>query len=205
MAAAPKTYLFDLYGVVMKIQGPAQFERVARAVGEPGKIAQLQEVYEELRPALNAGRVTELSYWRQIQARVGLLDFDFGEAMAADYAGLTEVHEDVQNFITDLKTRGNRVGILANIPHGMASKLRDVHGEWLNSLDAVLFSSEIDTAKPDPRAYEIAVEVLAAPAENITFIDDRMINVEAARDLGMNAIHYTTLEALKTELKAALS
>ncbi len=200
MAASPGTYLFDLYGVVLKVQGPEQFERVNRVIGEPGRTEQLHEVYRELRSDLNAGRISEFSYWNQIQARVGLLDFDFGEAMAADYAGVTEAHEDVKAFMTELKGQGHRVGILANISKGVARKLRDAHGEWLDSLDAVLFSCEIDTAKPDPKAYRAAIEALGVPAGNITFIDDRLINVDAAREVGMNAIHYTTLETLKEEL-----
>lgn len=200
MATSPRTYLFDLYGVIMKVEGPAQFERVNRVIGEPGKTELLHEVYRELRPDLNAGRITEISYWNQVQARVGLLDFDFGEAMAADYAGISEMDEQVKAFVDELKARGHRIGVLSNIPQGVAKKLRDVHGDWLNSLDAVLFSSEIDTAKPDPKAYELAIEALGVPASEITFIDDRQVNVEAAREAGMNAIHYSTLDALKAEL-----
>lgn len=200
MATSPRTYLFDLYGVVMKVQGPEQFERVARAIGEPGKTELLQEVYQELRSDLNAGRVSELNYWQQVQARVGLLDFDFGEAMAADYEGLTEIHEDVQAFISELKTQGHTVGILANIPTGVAGKLREVHGQWLDSFDAVLFSCDIDTAKPDPKAFQLAIETLGVPVGEITFIDDRQSNVHAAREEGMMAVHYTDLNALKAEL-----
>lgn len=205
MAASPRTYLFDLYGVTLKVEGPAQFERVNRVIGEPGKTEHFREVYTELRQDLNAGRISEISYWNQVQARVGLLDFDFGEAMAADYAGITEMDEEVRGFIDGLKDRGHRVGVLANIPRGVAARLREVHGEWFNSLDAVLFSCEIDTAKPDPKAYEVAIEALGVPAGEITFVDDRSVNVEAAREAGMNAIHFTTLDALKQELKEQLS
>lgn len=199
MAASPRTYLFDLYGVVMKVQGPEQFERVARAIGEPGKTELLREVYKELRSDLNAGRVSELDYWQQVQARVGLLDFDFGEAMAADYAGVTEIDGEVQAFITELKKQGHTVGILANIPLGVARKLREVHGPWLDSLDAVLLSCDIDAAKPDPRAFQLAIAALGVPAGQITFIDDRRINVAAAREAGMTAVQYNNLDALKAE------
>lgn len=200
MAASPKTYLFDLYGVTLKVEGPAQFERVNRVIGEPEKTELFREVYTELRQDLNAGRISEISYWNQVQARVGLLDFDFGEAMAADYAGITEADEQVKAFVDELKAQGHRIGVLANIPQGVAKKLREVHGDWLDSLDAVLFSCEIDTAKPDPRAYELAIETLGVQAPDITFIDDRQVNVEAAREAGMSAVHYSTLEALKAEL-----
>ena len=200
MAASPRTYLFDLYGVTWKVEGPAKFERVNRVIGEPEKTEHFREVYTELRQDLNAGRISEISYWNQVQARVGLLDFDFGEAMVADYAGITEMDEEVRGFIDGLKDQGHRVGVLANIPRGVAERLRDVHGQWLNSLDAVLFSCEIDTAKPDPRAYEVAIEALGVPAGEITFVDDRSVNVEAAREAGMNAIHFTTLDALKERL-----
>lgn len=204
MAALPRTYLFDLYGVIMKVEGPAQFERVNRVIGEPGNTELLHEVYRELRADLNAGRITEVSYWNQVQARVGLLDFDFGEAMAADYAGITEMDEQVKAFVDELKAQGHRIGVLSNIPHGVAKKLREVHGDWLDSLDAVLFSCEIDTAKPDPKAYEAAVSAFSVPVEDITFIDDRQVNVEAAREAGMTAIHYSTLDALNDALKAEI-
>lgn len=200
MVASSRTYLFDLYGVVMKVQGPEQFERVARAIGEPEKTELLYGVYKELRSDLNAGRVSELNYWQQVQARVGLLDFDFGEAMAADYAGVTEIDGDMQDFISELKNQGHTVGILANIPSGVARKLREVHGTWLDSLDVVLLSCDIDTAKPEPKAFHLAIEALGVPAGEITFIDDRQTNVTAAREEGMAAVHYTDFHALKAEL-----
>src|SRR5699024_5105968 len=109
MAASPKTYLFDLYGVSLTVEGPAQFERVNRVIREPEKTELFREVYTELRQDLNAGRISEISYWNQVQARVGLLDFDFGEAMVADYAGITEMDEEVRGFIDGLKDQGHRV------------------------------------------------------------------------------------------------
>ena len=44
--------------------------------------------------------------------------------------------------------------------------------------------------KPDPRIYQLALDVTQTPAEAALLVDDRAINVEAARRLGMQTIHF---------------
>jgi FMN hydrolase / 5-amino-6-(5-phospho-D-ribitylamino)uracil phosphatase len=56
--------------------------------------------------------------------------------------------------------------------------------------------------KPDPAAYQLAARRLALPAEQILFIDDRVGNCEAARGIGMQAIHF---QGDAEQLRAALS
>jgi epoxide hydrolase-like predicted phosphatase len=59
----------------------------------------------------------------------------------------------------------------------------------------------IQAAKPEPRAFALACrELKAAPAECL-FIDDGLVNVEAARALGWRAIHFTGAAALNENLR----
>jgi putative hydrolase of the HAD superfamily len=44
--------------------------------------------------------------------------------------------------------------------------------------------------KPDPAAYALAAERLGLEPAEIVFIDDRRTNCEAARAIGMAAIHF---------------
>lgn len=196
----PQTFLFDLYGVLIRDHGSAQFERVARAVGEPEKNERLHELYEQLRPDLDAGRVSELNYWNQIALRVGLTDLDAQEVITADYRGLHEGDAAAIEFLLGLKAAGHRVGVLSNAPPGLAKLVREHHSGWLEQLDAVLFSCEIGAAKPEPMAFHLAVQALGVEAGEIIFIDDRPVNVAAARAEGLRAIHYTTLDDLKEQL-----
>lgn len=199
--AKTRTFLFDLYGVLIKEHGAVQFERVARAVGEPSKNDKLHEVYESLRLDLDAGRVSEVNYWNQVKLLVGLEFLDIQEVIAADYRGLYERDQDMVDYVLSLKAKGHRIGILSNIPEGLAKLLKEHNSEWLDQLDAVTLSCDIGAAKPEPKSFHVALEALGEQAEDVTFIDDRLRNIEAAREEGLNAIHFTGLDSLKESIQ----
>ena len=71
----------------------------------------------------------------------------------------------------------------------------------LRDLFSAFFSScYLGVRKPGARIYEIALDVMqAAPATSL-FVDDREENVEAARALGIQAIHVTDLRGLTEQL-----
>ncbi|WP_035849652.1 HAD family hydrolase [Kitasatospora azatica] len=66
--------------------------------------------------------------------------------------------------------------------------------------DEVVNSSAVGAAKPDPLIYRIAADRAGVPAERCLFVDDRLSNVEAARDLGMSGLHYRGPAELSTLL-----
>jgi putative hydrolase of the HAD superfamily len=66
----------------------------------------------------------------------------------------------------------------------------------------VFFSScYLHTRKPEEMIYRIALEVTQRPAKECVFIDDRPLNLENPRKLGMKTIHYQNAEQLRVELK----
>jgi HAD superfamily hydrolase (TIGR01509 family) len=56
--------------------------------------------------------------------------------------------------------------------------------------------------KPDPRIFEILFERVGRRPEQLVFVDDSLRNIEAARALGMPAIHFHPDVDLKSELAA---
>jgi len=54
--------------------------------------------------------------------------------------------------------------------------------------------------KPDPRIYHLALEKLGVRPEEAVFLDDMLINVQAARSIGMSAIQFTQPEKTLEEL-----
>jgi len=57
-------------------------------------------------------------------------------------------------------------------------------------LDVFLSSCYLGLRKPDPRIFDLALDVLQRDAEEVAFIDDRPGNCEAAEALGIHAICY---------------
>jgi putative hydrolase of the HAD superfamily len=67
----------------------------------------------------------------------------------------------------------------------------------------VFFSScYVRSRKPDELIYRVALEVTQRTPEECIFIDDRTINLESPRRLGMNVIHHQTAEQLSAELRS---
>ena len=65
----------------------------------------------------------------------------------------------------------------------------------------VFFSScYVRARKPEETIFRVALEVTQRPPEQCLFIDDRPLNLESPRKLGMNAIHHQNAEQLRAEL-----
>ena len=68
---------------------------------------------------------------------------------------------------------------------------------------AVFFSScYVRSRKPEETIFRVALEVTQRPPEECIFIDDRPLNLDSPRRLGMNVIHHQNAEQLRAELRS---
>ncbi len=66
----------------------------------------------------------------------------------------------------------------------------------------VFFSScYVHSRKPEELIFRVALAVTQRPAAQCVFIDDRAMNLESPRRLGMPVIHFQNAEQLRAELK----
>jgi putative hydrolase of the HAD superfamily len=65
----------------------------------------------------------------------------------------------------------------------------------------VFFSScYVRSRKPEELIFRVALEVTQRRPEQCLFIDDRPLNLESPRHLGMNIIHHQNAQQLRSEL-----
>lgn len=65
----------------------------------------------------------------------------------------------------------------------------------------VFFSScYVRSRKPEEAIFRVALEVSQRPPEQCLFIDDRPLNLDIPRRLGMNVIHHRNAEQLRSDL-----
>ena len=101
----------------------------------------------------------------------------------------------------ELKQRGLLTAILSNMGDNVHANLKREFG-WLSRFDVLVWSYQLGIAKPDAAIYRQLLKQLGTKPEETLFIDDREVNVEAARGLGMPAIQFSTVEQLRSELIA---
>ena len=73
--------------------------------------------------------------------------------------------------------------------------------DFLHWFDGKIISGEIGKIKPDPDIYKLLLETYDLSPNNTVFIDDKLINVEAAEDLGIQGIHFQNATALRSDLE----
>jgi putative hydrolase of the HAD superfamily len=67
---------------------------------------------------------------------------------------------------------------------------------------AFFSSCYLGARKPEETIYRIALEVTQRAPEKSVFIDDRTLNLENPRRLGMQVVHHQNAKQLRTDLKA---
>jgi 2-haloacid dehalogenase len=72
--------------------------------------------------------------------------------------------------------------------------------EFLHWFDGVVVSGKEKLRKPFPAFYHLLLDRYNLKAEQAIFIDDNMRNVEAAKQVGIDSIHFTTAGQLSQEL-----
>ena len=70
-------------------------------------------------------------------------------------------------------------------------------------LSAFFSSCYTGLRKPEPEAYRLVIDVLAASPDRVVFIDDRAENLAPASALGVQTIQYRSPAALRADLGAA--
>lgn len=104
------------------------------------------------------------------------------------------------DLVRDLKAAGTRLVALTNFSaelYPVAPAMFPV----LELFEEVVVSGRIGFAKPDPEAYRAALAHTDATPEQVVFVDDKQLNVDAAAELGMIAIRFTTASALRAQLR----
>ena len=94
-----------------------------------------------------------------------------------------------------------QIGLLTNNPPILREALSVIEADFDTLFNPILFSGELKVAKPEPAIFHLAVQAVNCPAEQILFIDDSLRHLEAAQQVGLNTIHFTTSTALKKDLE----
>lgn len=190
--------LFDLYGVLMRLPSAADRLLLEETLGVQDS-ARFWDTYEELRPPYDAGLVSDERWWTTLARRSGLGDIDTSQAVAADIAGCLEADTEMVGFVQSLIDAGHSVGILSNIPTGLAAVVRREH-PWLEDFAAVTLSCDIGVAKPEEQAYLVAVDALGGTLKDTLFFDDRDDFVRGAREAGLRAERFDGIDSVRKVL-----
>jgi putative hydrolase of the HAD superfamily len=156
---------------------------------------------------LERGRVTEADFLAALRRELAV---DLGHEpelhrFSEIYFEALDVNEPMIGVMRDAKSRGYRMALLTN-------NVREWEPQWRAMVpvdeifELIVDSAYVGMRKPEPEIYELTVERLGdgiGPPDCL-FVDDVEHNIYAARELGMQAVHFQSNEQAIPQIEAAL-
>ena len=156
--------------------------------------------------ALETGRMTEADFLARIGAA---LEPELGHrpemhSFSEIYFEALEPNEPMIELMREIRHRGHRMAMLTN-------NVREWEHLWRSMLpvdeifELVVDSGFVGMRKPEPEIYELTLARMSGiNAEDCLFVDDLVVNVEAARAIGMTAVRFESNEQAISEIRAVL-
>src|ERR1700728_545212 len=161
-----------------------------------------QTLWGKNRGAYDRGDLTAEAYWSALAGDAGVeLDVEqLEQILKWDVEMFSTVNPHMVAWLRKLRDGGIKTALLSNMHSGMITHLRE-NFDWLDRFDFKTFSAEVRLIKPDAAIYEHTLRGLGVSAAETLFVDDREMNVRAARELGMHAVRFQSVEQLREELE----
>ena len=112
---------------------------------------------------------------------------------------LREPIDESVAILGELRQRGHRLYALTNWSAETFPLARAKFG-FLDWFEDIVVSGEVKLVKPDPRIFALTIGRCRLDPARTIFIDDNPRNVEAGRNAGLHALHFTGPKPLRTEL-----
>ena len=197
-----RAVIFD-YGMVLTGQPDTQaHDAMVRITGLPPE--KFEALYWADRHAYDEGKLTGIAFWRKmsLDGNLDLSQSTIEELNLWDARMWTTQSPAMLAWQQQLKQHGLLTAILSNMGDSVLENIQREF-DWLPRFDVLIWSFQHNLAKPDPAIYHLALQKLGTIPEETLFIDDKQVNIDAARALGMPSILFSTVERLRSDLVAA--
>jgi len=196
----PKILFFDLGMVLLRFDVNVMCRQVGQTAGISAAAAHQALFGSPLQRDYESGRVTTRQFYESFCRETGTRP-EY-EALLEAASDIFELNASMIPVVAHLYRGGWRLGLLSNTcechwEHCLRrfcilSELFDVHA----------LSFRIGAAKPEPAIFQAAAELAGVAPREVFFTDDILGHVEGARNVGFDAVPYTTTPRLVADLRS---
>ena len=194
-----RAVVFD-YGMVLSepphAEAQEQLHRISGLTAE-----ELDRHYWVDRHAYDRGDISGLHFWERLAAAANLplSAEEIDELNRWDARMWTTANPEMLAWHATLKQKGLTTGILSNMGDSVLESIEATFA-WINDFDVLIWSYQHRLAKPEPEIYQLLLEKLGTAPEETLFLDDKLVNIEAARAEGIQGLQFSTVDQLRQDL-----
>jgi putative hydrolase of the HAD superfamily len=199
MNLLPSALLLD-FGSVISVSVFERHRETEQILGlKPGTLTWLGPLAPATDPlwqSMLRGEISERDYWHRRARETGELVGEHGWDMPMLLKRVRQtdpnsvVRPEIDALVFAARAAGIHVGILSNeleLFYG-SRFLAGMH--FLKDLDVIVDATHTGILKPDPRAYQLAIDALRLPPEQILFVDDQFRNIAGAVNVGFQTQYF---------------
>ena len=183
-----RAVIFDIGGVLVRTEDYAGRRRIEQRYGLPPGGAEQLVFNSPMGQAAQRGEWTTEQLWRWVQDELRLSDTDLAEFRREFWSG-DRLDAELVDYIRRLHGP-YKTGIISNALDNLQQLISAAY-PMADAFDVVIGSADERVMKPDPAIFHLALARLDCQPEEAIFVDDFLHNVEGARAVGMQGIHYT--------------
>ena len=186
--------VFDFGGVISAAQNPDFYPAVQKLTGWDRDT--ILAGWAKRRRAVDADFISIADLYRLIAAdrSESYPDEVFEEIGRMDYDSWAVTNPETYTWAQELKAQGFRIGILTNMPTAFIPWFNRCAAPFRALADAEVVSGEEQMVKPNPAIYELMARRMGMPPNDLLFLDDTQINVDAAIACGWHAARFLRVE-----------
>ncbi|MBD2783779.1 glucose-1-phosphatase [Xenorhabdus sp. DI] len=181
-------YIFDLGNVIIDID----FKRVlavwSNLSGTPLATLTAKFSLGETVKKHECGQISDTEFAEKLcdEMEIALSFEQFAEGWNAIFMG---IRQDVIELMNQLRAQGHRVVVLSNTNRLHFDYWSVHYPEIATATDFLYLSQDVGMRKPNPDIFNTVLAAEGVTADQAIFFDDLLENVEAAKNLNINAIH----------------
>ena len=190
--------VFDLGGVIVNVNFKSPLGMLFDNSGTVSNTSKDESNFSKLLRQYDMGIISVADFHEKINDHLDI-ELSFDEFIRASNDAIEAGDDGIESIVNSLSKK-YKLAILSNT--------NPVHYEYIKEkysiielFDHILLSYEMGTVKPDAAAYEKLIKTTSVLPSQHLFIDDRIENIYAAKEIGMDGIHYISIENLRMELK----
>lgn len=193
--------IFDFGGVL----GLPQKDEARQAMMEASGVDEERffQSYFGVREEYDRGTLTRREYWTEVLARLDLVLSEeiFETLILVDEESWVSENPEMIAYIKRNREKMEKTAILSNMPKEFVPSILK-NFAWISTFDELFWSCDVHMVKPEGEFYELVAKGIGLELKDCLFIDDSLINVEGARAVGMEAIHYRDFKSFIEEFES---
>lgn len=194
-----KCIIFDYGCVLSNKQLEVYVEKMLNIIGIDKDV--FLRDYFAYRLDYDRGVITANEYWSSILNNNGILLDQTSIDLLIDYdvKSWTSINEEMIAFVNSIRGSLNKLAILSNMNIDVLNHI-DSNCDWLEYFEHKVYSCNLLDIKPEEIVYKKTINTIGLKSYECLFVDDSLDNILAAKDFGINTIHYIDFDTFIDEL-----